>query len=71
VFAQSGFAQRGNTLRPKAVFSSHVDLPYSRWHAHALQGLSYAPPMLMVPRTLLAACGYLTPLSLGILLYIT
>ena len=25
--------------------------------------------MLMVPPTLLAACGYLTPLSLGTLLY--
>ena len=26
--------------------------------------------MLMVPPTLLAVCGYLTPLSLGTLLYI-
>ena len=42
---------------------------YLRWYTHALQPLSYTPPMLVVPPTLLAARGYLTPSSLGTLLY--
>ena len=33
---------------------------YLRWCAHVLPPLSHTPPMLMVPPTLLAACGYLT-----------
>ena len=41
---------------------------YLRWCAHVLPPLSHTPPMLMVPPTLLAACGYLTLWSLGTLL---
>ena len=33
---------------------------YLRWCAHVLPPLSHTPPMLMVPPTLLDACGYLT-----------
>ena len=33
---------------------------YLRWCAHVLPPLSHTPSMLMVPPTLLAACGYLT-----------
>ena len=71
VFAQSGFAQRGNTFYDPKRSLAAMSRAYLRWHTHALQPLSYTPPMLMVPPTLLAACGYLTPLSLGIILYIT
>ena len=42
---------------------------YLRWCAHVLPPLSHTPPMLMVPPTLLAACGYLTLWSLGTLLH--
>ena len=41
---------------------------YLRWCAHVLPPLSHTPPMLMMPPTLLAACGYLTLWSLGTLL---
>ena len=66
VFAQSGFAQCGNT----SMWSlAAMSCAYLRWCAHVLPPLSHTPPMLMVPPTLLAACRYLTLWSLGTLLH--
>ena len=42
VFAQSGFAQRGNTLWPKVVFSSHVVSLFALAHSRFAAAFLYA-----------------------------
>ena len=63
VFAQSGFAQRGNTLWPKVVLSSHVVSLFALALPMIFSRLSYVPPMPLDAW----ATGYFTTSSLGTL----